>query len=65
MVEEKKTKIVTEDAVMGGTHECTKSEHSFIREYDDVQFPLTVSFYKDGEYRIKIEGKKAVVEKKY
>lgn len=63
MVEEKKTKVVIEDAIMGGTHGCTKSEHIFGVGCDDFKFPLTVSFYEHGEYKVKIEGKKAIVEK--
>lgn len=60
MVKEEYVKIVTEDIVM---LKNKKSSKHFCAGYNDFQFPLTVSFYEHGEYMVKIEGKKAVVEK--
>ncbi len=64
MVEERKIKIVTEDIVMGGERGSSEfASCSFSGGYNDFKFPLTVSFCEHGEYIVKIEGKKAVVEK--
>ena len=64
MVENRKVKIVTEDIVMGGENGSKNmASTSFCSGFDDFQFPLTVSFHEHGEYIVKIEGKKAVVEK--
>lgn len=63
MIKEKIVKVVTEDAVMGGERGCNRSVHSYGHGYDDFRFPLTVSFCEHGEYRVKIKGKEAIIEK--
>jgi len=63
MVKKEKVKIVTEDIRMGGENGSYKASSSFGGGYDDFQFPLTVSFYEHGNYTVRIEGKKAIVEK--
>lgn len=61
MVENKNIKVVTEDAVIGnGCNKCTKQ---FDDGYDDFQYPFTVSFCSEGEYKVVIKGKAAIAEK--
>lgn len=61
MIKNKNIRIVEEDAVVGNG--CNKSEKSFGDGYDDFQYPFTVSFCSQGEYRVVIKGKMAKVEK--
>ena len=61
MIENKNIRVVKEDAVLGNG--CNHSEVSFGSGYNEFQFPLTVSFCSDGEYSVKIEGKRAVIKK--
>lgn len=61
MIENKNIRIVKEDAVMGD--KCTKTSISFRSGYNDFQYPLTVSFCNEGEYRVVIKGKTAEIEK--
>ena len=64
MVKENIVRIVTEDIIMGGEKGNSGfASCSFSGGYNDFQFPLTVSFYEHGEYVVRIEGKKAIVEK--
>lgn len=61
MIENKNIRIVKEDAVVGNG--CDKSTKSFGCGYDDFQYPFTVSFCSEGEYRVVIRGKIAEVVK--
>lgn len=61
MVKNRNIRIVEEDAVMG-KDECRKFTKTFCRGYNDFQYPFTVSFCSEGEYRVVIKGKEAVVE---
>lgn len=61
MIKNHNVREVIEDAVVGKT--CIKSEKVFGIGYDSFQFPFTVSFDSEGEYRVVIKGKKAIVEK--
>lgn len=60
MIKEETIKIVTEDARMTGQRKFVKD---FGYGYDNFQFPFTASFYEHGEYIVKIEGKRAIIEK--
>ena len=61
MIKNHNVKEVIEDAVVGKTR--YKSEKTFGFGYDSFQFPFTVSFDSEGEYRVVIKGKQAIVEK--
>lgn len=61
MIENRNIRIVKEDAVVGnGCNKCTKT---FDGGYDDFQYPFTVSFCGEGEYKVVIKGKFAEVVK--
>ena len=61
MIKNKNIRIVEEDAVVGD--ECKKVTRSFGYGYDEFQYPLTVSFCSEGEYRVVIKGKEAEIVK--
>ena len=61
MVSTKTIRVVEEDACVGNG--CKSYLAEFRGDYDGVPFPFTVSFYDEGEYKVKIEGKKAFVVK--
>ena len=61
MIENKNIRIVKEDAVVG--NDCKKCSKSFNDGYDDFQYPYTVSFCSEGEYKVIIKGKTAEVVK--
>lgn len=61
MVKNRNVREVVEDTVVGKN--CYKSEKTFSHGYDSFQFPFTVSFDSEGEYKVVIKGKHAIVEK--
>jgi hypothetical protein len=61
MIENKNIRIVKEDAVVGNG--CNEHTRSFGYGYDNFQYPFTVSFCSEGEYRVVIKGKEANVKK--
>ena len=61
MVKHHKVREVIEDAVVGNV--CISSEKTFGMGYDSFQFPFTVSFESEGEYKVVIKGKHAIVKK--
>lgn len=61
MVKNENVRIVVEDAVLGNG--CNYHEFDFTKRDDGFRFPLTVSFCAEGEYRVIIKGKTAIVTK--
>ena len=61
MITTKMVRVVEEDARVG--NKCKSYSAEFHGDYAGVPFPFTVSFYDEGEYKVKIEGKKAFVVK--
>lgn len=61
MIINENNKVVKEDMVVGNG--CNSSEHVFGDGYDNIPYPITVSFYSEGKYEIVIEGRKAIARK--
>lgn len=61
MIENKNVRIVVEDAVIGKKPESVTRE--YMTGYREFQFPFTVSFCDEGEYKVTIKGKKAIVKR--
>lgn len=50
MIKHKEIRVVEEDLVVGD--KSTVAERSFGDEYEEFQFPLTVSFCSHGKYEV-------------
>lgn len=61
MVENKNVRVVIEDAVIGKKPRSVTRE--YLTGYSEFQFPFTVSFCDEGEYKVTIKGKKAIVKR--
>ena len=61
MIENKNVRVVVEDAVIGKKPESVTRE--YMTGYREFQFPFTVSFCDEGEYKVTIKGKKAIVKR--
>lgn len=61
MIENKNVRVVVEDAVIGKKPKSVTME--FGSGYSGFQFPFTVSFCDEGEYKVTIKGKKAIVKR--
>lgn len=61
MIKNEKVRVVVEDAVIGSYH------GTFVKEYkegvNEFEFPFTVSFCSEGEYKVTIKGKRATVNR--
>lgn len=61
MITTKTIRVVEEDACVGNG--CKSYLAEFHGDYTGVPFPFTVSFYDEGEYKVRIEGNKAFIVK--
>lgn len=63
MIKHKEIRIVEEDLVISDMTKGAVAGRIFGNEYEDFQFPLTISFCNHGKYEVEIKGKRATVKR--